>query len=593
MKNYGFVKVAAGLIPVYLADPAANSREMEKMITLAVKEGVRVLSFAELSLTGYTCGDLFTSSVLLEKTEEALAALLKKTAKEDLIFIVGLPVKAGALLLNAAAVCYRGTILGVIPKTYLSNFRGCGEPRWFTSASKWSGTELLLAGQRVAAGTDLIFKAGQMTFGVEIGNDLNALGLGPSFAACLQGAEVIFNLSATSAQAGAYERICRQVADKSTAARCGYVYTCAGWGESSTDIVFEPTAFIYEKDHLLAQAKRFETTSQLISAQIDVELLRHDRQLSTSFCQACGQELMAAYQVIESGQPVKAISRLERTISTTPFVPQANELNGRCEEIFNIQVMGLATRLHNTGIQAVTLGISGGLDSTLALLVCAKTFDKLGISRKKITGITMPGFGTTDRTYQNALKLMKALGITVREISIKAACEQHFKDIAHKITDHNATYENAQARERTQILMDVANQTGAIVVGTGDLSELALGWATYNGDHMAMYGVNADVPKTLVRSLVAWIAQTQNNATVRSILQDVLATPISPELLPARQGKMVQKTEDLVGPYELHDFFLYYFMRHGFGPEKIFFLAKQAFKNQFAAGVIKKWLNVF
>ena len=591
MKNYGFVKVASGIIPVQVANPAANAAEMEKMIFQAAKQNVRVLSFAELSLTGYTCGDLFLQPLLLQKTQQALATLLKNTAKQDIIFIIGLPVAVGSELLDAAAVCYRGKILGVVPKTYLSNFRGCGEARWFTPALHWEGTEIALAGQTVAAGTDLLFQAGGFTFGIELGSDLNAT-LPPSAEAVAHGAEVIFNLSASNALVKKHEYLHRRILEQSARCLCGYVYTSCGFGESSTDVVFDGSAWICENGEQLASSVRFETEAQLICAEIDVERLHHERKLK-----GCAPDHTCAggacYQTIPSGQAVKPVTKLERKISPMPFVPQGAELAARCEEIFNIQVLGLATRLHNAHIKTVTVGISGGLDSTLTLLVCAKTFDKLGLSRKQITGVTMPGFGTTDRTYKNALSLMKALGITVREISIKAACEQHFKDIGHKLTQHDVTYENAQARERTQILMDISNQTGGIVVGTGDLSELALGWATYNGDHMSMYGVNAGVPKTLMRAMVDWISQTQVSPAVRRTLQDVLATPISPELLPAKNGKIAQKTEDLVGPYELHDFFLYHFLRRGCTPEKIFFLAQQAFGGKFSAPVIKKWLKVF
>ena len=591
MKNYGFVKVAAGVVAVTPANPDANAKELEKMILQAAREGVRVLVFPELSLTGYTCGDLFLTPLLQQKTQSALAYLLQKTAKADIVFIVGLPVAAGAALLNAAAVCYRGEILGVVPKSYLPNYREFQEPRWFTSALEWDGAEVTLAGQTVAAGTDLLFKAGGCTFGVEICEDVWAV-VPPSSQACLQGADLIFNLSASNELVGKNEYVQRLLAQQSARCVCGYIYASCGFGESTTDVVFASNALIYENGILLAKSKRFDLGAQLICAEIDVERLRNERQKNTTFRQAAALESAAPYEVIDSGQVACAVTKLDRAVSPAPFVPQGDQLDQHCQEIFNIQVAGLAARLTNARLKAVTVGISGGLDSTLALLVCAETFDRLGWPRKQITGVTMPGFGTTDRTYQNALSLMKNLGITRREISIKAACEQHFKDIGHRVTQHDTTYENAQARERTQILMDVANQTGGIVVGTGDLSELALGWATYNGDHMSMYGVNAGVPKTLVRSLVAWIAAHQNASTKR-ILKDVLATPISPELLPAKNGKIAQKTEDLVGPYELHDFFLYYFLRHGFGPEKIYFLARHAFKNQFSATEIKKWLGVF
>lgn len=592
MKNYGFVKVGAGLIPVQIANPVANAAEMEKLIFNAAQQGVRLLTFGELSLTGYTCNDLFLQPLLLTQTQEALAGLVRRTSKLDLVFMVGLPVAAGPVLLNAAAVCYRGKILGIVPKTYLPNYREFQEPRWFTSAREWQGTHVEVAGQTVPAGTDLLFEAGECLFGIEICEDLWAVEP-PSGKACLQGADLIFNLSASNTLVGKQQYVRQLVAQQSARSICGYIYASGGFGESTTDVVLSGHALVSENGHLLAASADFATGSQLITTEIDLEKIRHERQVNTTFRQAASLLTGIPYYRIESGQKSSAVSKLSRVISPTPFVPSTERLTAACEEIFNIQVLGLATRLTNAHLQAVTVGISGGLDSTLALLVCVKAFDKLGLSRKKITGVTMPGFGTTDRTYQNACKLMKGLGITQREISIKKACEQHFADIGHVPAKQDTTYENAQARERTQILMDVANQTGGIVVGTGDLSELSLGWATYNGDHMSMYGVNADVPKTLVRSLVAWAAQTQTEPKTSRILEDVLATPISPELLPAKQGKIAQKTEDLVGPYELHDFFLYYFLRHGFGPEKIFFLAKHAFKNKFTPTEIKKWLCVF
>ncbi len=593
MKSYGFVKVAAAVPTVHVADPKANVIQLENLINQAAAQGVRAVVFPELCITGYTCGDLFEKPLLLDSAEEALADLLRRTAKKDVVFLVGLPVRAASALLNAAAVCYKGEILGIVPKTYLPNYAEFYEQRWFTSAVQWAGTEVTLCGQTVPAGTDLLFKTAGYTFGVEICEDVWAV-VPLSSQAALQGAEIIFNLSASNALTGKHAYVRQLVAQQSARLLSGYVYASCGFGESTTDVVFGGNALICENGTLLAASKRFSLEPQLITSELDVERLQNERQKNTSFRADSSYETAAPCETILINQPEITVKNLTRTISPTPFVPNGAALHDNCEEIFNIQTTALATRLTKAGISTVTVGISGGLDSTLALLVCAKTFDKLNLPRKNIVGVTMPGFGTTDRTYKNALALMKNLGVTQREISIQKACRQHFADIGHNEKKKDVTYENAQARERTQILMDVANQTGGIVVGTGDLSELALGWATYNGDHMSMYGVNAGIPKTLVRSLVSWVAAYESDKKTNAVLQDIIDTPISPELLPAdKKGNIAQKTEDLVGPYELHDFFLFYFLRHGFGPAKIYFLARQAFGNKFTAVEIKKWLKVF
>ncbi len=591
MKNFGFVKVGAAITKVKVADTNYNAEQIVTQIRQAYKEGVRVVSFAELSLTGYTCGDLFLKPQLLEAAQQALTYVLAKTHSLDIIFIVGMPVLAGTNLLNAAVVCYKGQILGVVPKTYLPNYKEYYEKRWFTPALAWQGGVITLCNQTVPAGTNLLFQAGGFVFGVEICEDLWAV-VAPSSYAVLQGADVIFNLSASNALTGKYAYVKNLVAQQSARGLCGYVYTSCGLGESTTDVVYASDALIYENGKPLAVSQRFCPEEQLITTEIDVERLRNERAQNTTFRSDSSLETQTPYSVIESTQPVATVSRLTRPVEAYPFVPQGEQLDENCREVFEIQTTGLATRLQAAHTQKVVLGISGGLDSTLALLVCVKTFDKLAWSRKNVIGITMPGFGTTDRTYKNAVTLMKKLGITVREISIKKACEQHFKDIGHNASVHDVTYENVQARERTQILMDVANQVGGLVVGTGDLSELALGWATYNGDHMSMYGVNSGVPKTLVRSLITWVAANEKDLP-QKVLADILATPISPELLPAKNGKIAQRTEDLVGPYELHDFFLYNFLRCGFGPQKILFLAHHAFGKKFTVAVIKKWLVVF
>lgn len=594
MKNFGFVKVAAAVPAVKVADVDFNVAQTLLLIKQAAKEGVRALVLPELGLTGYTCADLFLKPTLLDAAENGLTRLLTQTKTLDIVFIAGLPVRAGTVLLNAAAVCYKGKIYGVVPKTYLPNYGEFYEGRWFTRALAFSAPEVTLCGQTVAAGTDLIFQAGGFKLGVEICEDLWAT-VPPSGEAALQGADIIFNLSASNALVGKHAYVRQLVAQQSARALCGYVYSSCGFGESTTDVVFGANALIFENGHELARSERFSLKPQLICAEIDVERLRNERLSNTSFRTDTALETAAPYELIDLQQPVSEVKKLTRRVEPMPFVPSGEKLNEHCSEIFNIQVTGLATRLLAAHAKTAVVGISGGLDSTLALLVTARTFDKLGWSRKGIVGVTMPGFGTTDRTYQNALKLMKQLGVSIKEISIKKACEQHFKDIGHNVKTHDTTYENAQARERTQILMDLSNRLGGIVVGTGDLSELALGWATYNGDHMSMYGVNCGVPKTLVKSLVQWVAahETTDKKT-QNVLADIVATPISPELLPAdKKGRIAQKTEDLVGPYILHDFFLYYFLRCGFGPGKILFLAKQAFAGTFKEAEIKKWLTVF
>lgn len=594
MKNFGFVKVAAAIPTVKVADSAYNGEQILALLKQAVKQGIRAVVFPELSITGYTCGDLFLKPTLLDAAEQTLAKLLTQTRIWDIVFIVGMPVRAGTVLLNAAVVCYRGRICGVVPKTYLPNYNEFYEGRWFVRALAFSAETVTLCEQTVPAGTDLIFQAGGFKFGVEICEDLWAV-TPPSSTAVLQGADVIFNLSASNALVGKHDYVRQLVAQQSARCLCGYVYASCGFGESTTDVVFGSNALIFENGHELAVSQRFVMASQLVSTEIDVERLHNERVGNTSFRTDSALETATPYEVVLINQPVTPVTQLTRKVEAFPFVPQGEALDEHCAEIFNIQVTGLATRLLAAHAKTAVVGISGGLDSTLALLVAVRTMDKLKLPRKQIVGITMPGFGTTDRTYQNALALMKQLGVTRREISIKKACEQHFKDIGHNGKTQDVTYENVQARERTQILMDVANQTGGIVIGTGDLSESALGWATYNGDHMSMYGVNCGIPKTLVKSLVTWVAQHETtDKKTQKVLADIIATPISPELLPAdRSGRITQKTEDLIGPYALHDFFLYYLVRRGFGAQKILFLARHAFKGRFTQQELKKWLTVF
>ena len=592
--NYGFVKVAAAVPRVKIADCNFNAKQLESLIAVADGKGVQIITFPEMCITAYTCGDLFGQQLLLEEAEMALMQILNNTRQLDIISILGMPVIVNSTVINAAVVIQKGKVLGVVPKTYLPNYKEFYEQRWFTSALQIAETSVRLCGQIIPMGTNLLFETSDTIFGIEICEDLWST-IPPSSTLALQGAEIIFNLSADNEGIGKNSYLRSLIIQQSARCISGYVFSSCGFGESTTDVVFAGNGLIYENGNQLAHNDRFSFEEQLIISEIDVEYLRAERRINTTFAASKGnipadkKPVRIATEFVNSKE-----LNLTRTFKRHPFVPQGAALNERCEEVFSIQVAGLAQRLVHTGAKTAVIGISGGLDSTLALLVCVKTFDKLGLSRKNIIGVTMPGFGTTNRTYHNAISLMNSLGITSREISIKEACIQHFKDINHDINVHDVTYENAQARERTQILMDIANQTGGMVIGTGDLSELALGWATYNGDHMSMYGVNGSIPKTLVKYLVKWVAENEVDETSCITLLDIVDTPISPELIPADEnGDIKQKTEDLVGPYELHDFFLYYFMRFGFRPSKIFMLASLAFKEVYDEETIKKWLLIF
>ncbi len=588
-QNFGFVKVAAAIPRVSVADCNYIVIEIESQLVEAARQGVEAIVFPELSITAYTCGDLFANSLLLSEAERALMRLVQATAACPVFCVVGMPVAVGSALYNCAVAFQGGKILGVVPKRYLPNHES-NEARWFTSGNCVATDKVCLCGEDVPFGTDLLFKSASMTVGIELGEDLWASNP-PSTRLAQAGADVIFNLSAIGERVGTQAYLHSLIGQQSARCLAGYVYASAGFGESTTDSVFAGHALVVENGVLLASSQRFSLNPQLVCSEIDVERLRHERRVKNS-C-AVTEAIPVRYIHFESfeEQPIQ----LTRPIESRPFIPSdASTLNEHCEEILNIQSLGLAKRVVHTHAQSLVIGISGGLDSTLALLVAARTLDKLGLSRNKIVGVTMPGFGTTGRTYKNALGLMQALGITIREISIREACEQHFKDIDHDAAMHDVTYENSQARERTQILMDVANQINGLVVGTGDLSELALGWATYNGDHMSMYGVSAGIPKTLVKYLVRWVAEQELADDARAILLDIVDTPISPELIPADEnGEIKQKTEDLVGPYDLHDFFIYNMVRWGFSPAKIYFLAQYAFVGEFDDGTIKKWLKVF
>ena len=594
--NHGFITVAAAIPSVKVADCDYNEKQLESLIAQAEGRGVEIIVFPELSITGYTCQDLFGQHLLLEESEKAVLKLLDFTRSLDIIAIVGLPVVCGDLLLNCAAVIQKGDLLGLVPKTYLPNYSEFYEKRRFASAQDLNVTDLRFAGKtvRVSSEPTLFRTCDGVSFGVEICEDVWAPAP-PSNHLALSGAELIFNLSASDELIGKHDYLKSLLAQQSARTMTGYIYSGCGYGESTQDVVYGGNALIYENGKLIASADRFSLEPQMMITQIDVEMLRSERRTNSTYVNA---QRHHSADIIHAHGTQPRDFQLLRTPDAHPFIPKTADMERSCEEIFSIQVMGLAKRIQHTHSERVIVGISGGLDSTLALLVCVKTFDKLKMDRKGIVGVTMPGFGTTDRTYNNAVNLMKSLGVTVKEISIADSVTQHFKDIGHDASVHDITYENSQARERTQILMDLSNQLGGLVIGTGDLSELALGWATYNGDHMSMYGVNASIPKTLIRHLVCYVADTERkNAegqTVYDILMDVVDTPISPELIPADEnGKIKQKTEDLVGPYELHDFFLYYFLRFGFRPQKIYMLAQHAFKGVYDDETIKKWLTTF
>lgn len=589
--NYGFIKVGAAVPQVKIADCAYNVAQIRNLMQHACGEGVQILAFPELSVMAYTCGDLLGQQLLLEEAESAMCDLLDSSVGVQMLCIVGLAVRADNQLFNAAVVFQNGKLLGVVPKTYLPNYNEFYEERWFASAWDVVSKTISLCGQEAPFGADLLFRSGDVCVGIEICEDL-WVPIPPSSILSLYGANVIINLSATNELINKHNYLLSLISQQSARCRTAYVYASAGIGESSTDLVYAGNGIIAENGTLLARSERFEQAESLTVSEVDIEHLQIDRRKNNSFMGAA-RELGRSFRTIFFDLAEESFT-LTRHVRPLPFVPAGDQLSGRCEEIINIQVSALVQRLRHTQSKTAVIGISGGLDSTLALLISVLAFDRLGLSRKQIIGVTMPGFGTTGRTYNNANDLMRSLDITMREISIKEACIQHFKDIGHDIDIHDVTYENSQARERTQILMDVANQTGGLVIGTGDLSELALGWATYNGDHMSMYGVNCSIPKTLVRYLVEWIARNGIGKQSAATLLDIVDTPISPELIPAgADGEICQKTEDLVGPYELHDFFLYHFLRYGSRPSRIYYLAKIAFKGVYPHETIKKWLNVF
>ena len=582
----GFVKVAAVTPKIRVADTVYNTKKIAELMEESVKGGAKIVVFPELCITGYTCQDLFLQERLLQGAKDGLMELAKASKKLDAIFFVGLPYEILGKLYNVAAVLSHGEVLGMVPKSFIPNYNEFYEARHFTSGADLCTEVVLSDGSEVPVDTDLLFVCEQMPklrIGVELCEDLWAPEP-PSIAHALAGADVIVNLSASNELTGKGEYRRELVSGQSARLLAAYIYASAGEGESTQDLVFSGHNLIAENGHILAESKRFG--HGILYSEIDVERLSAERRRMTTFLtEDTATEIPFSLQIEET--------KLTRFVDPAPFVP-SDKLHRemRCDEILMIQAMGLKKRLEHTGANAV-VGISGGLDSTLALLVTVRAFDLCGKDRSQIAAVTMPGFGTTDRTYDNAVKLIKNLGAEFVEVDIKNAVNIHFADIGQDPEVHDVTYENSQARERTQILMDIANKKNALVIGTGDLSELALGWATYNGDHMSMYAVNASVPKTLVRHLVRYYADTCENKELAETLYDVLDTPVSPELLPPEDGMISQKTEDLVGPYELHDFFLYQMLRMGFSPAKIYRLAKIAFAGTYGDAFIKKWLKTF
>lgn len=587
--KHGFIKVAAGTPYIQVADCVHNTEEILRLVREMSAHGAKIMGFPELCITGYTCQDLFWQNVLLDSAKERLLWLADETENVDGLIVAGLPLEVEGKLYNAAAVLNRGKILGVVPKTNLPNYAEYYEVRHFTPADDTMRWINLGRHRDVPFGTRLLFSCPQMEgmqVAVEICEDL-WVPQPPSIRHALAGANVIVNLSAGDEVTGKEEYRRNLVKGQSARLVCGYLYATAGEGESSTDLVFGGHNLIAENGWLISEAKRF--SNETIYGDLDIRHLITERRKMTTFPGTSGEGYLKVSFELKKEETV-----LEREFSPMPFVPaDVQERARRCDEILTIQAMGLKKRLAHTHCRSAVLGISGGLDSTLALLVTARAFDYLGIPRENITAVTMPCFGTTDRTYRNACELTVKLGAILREVDIKEAVTLHFRDIGHAMDNHDVTYENSQARERTQVIMDIANQTGGMVIGTGDLSELALGWATYNGDHMSMYGVNGSVPKTLVRHLVRYYADTCEDEKLSHILLDVLDTPVSPELLPPKDGEIAQKTEDLVGPYELHDFFLYYMLRMGYEPEKIYRIARKAFAGVYGEEEILKWLKNF
>ncbi len=599
MRNaFGYCRVGAAVPGVCPGAVTANIAALAELARQASEEGADAVVFPELCVTGYTCGDLFFQTPLLDAAEAGLAGFLTETGLTDTLFLVGMPLRADGLLFNCAVACRQGAVLGVVPKTHLPNTREFYEQRWFSPASFARSKTIRVCGEEVPFGTDLVFQprgAADCLIGVELCEDLWSP-VPPCTRQALNGATLLLNLSASNELVGKYEYRRELVLQQSARCLAAYVYAGAGPGESSTDLVFGGHAMIAENGRMQAENNRFDRQPNLILADVDLAFLQFERRQNKAFS-LCAAQAEPVRKIAYGSADEESVvcDGLRRTVDPHPFVPSDEaSRNRRCEEIFAIQSTGLTTRLLHTQCPRAVVGLSGGLDSALALLVICEAFARAGMDRSGIHAMTMPGFGTSDRTLANTLRLCEGLGVSLERIDIRAACKQHLSDIGHSGQVHDVAYENVQARERTQILMNRANMLNALVVGTGDLSELALGWCTYNGDHMSMYGVNSGVPKTLVRYLIRWVAEHRANATTAETLTDILDTPVSPELLPPdKDGKIAQKTEDVIGPYELHDFFLYQFVRCGSPVAKIRFLAGVAFGNTYSAAEIDRWLDLF
>lgn len=592
-KKFGYVRVAASVPELKVANVEFNTKEVIKEIKALDKEGVQIVTFPELCLTGYTCADLFSQDILITKSKEAIKEVIDSTKLLDIISIIGAPIVCDNQLFNCSVVINKGEILGVVPKTYIPNYGEFYEKRWFSTSNTLTSKTINLFGKEVPIGIDLVFRDindSKFAFGIEICEDLWSP-KAPSVEAALNGATMIFNLSASNEVIGKAQYRRNLINMQSAKNVCAYIYSSSGVNESSTDLVFSGYAGISENGSMLVENERFNFKTNHIISDVDIQRLMNNRIKDISFM---GIGAINNYRVINIDLKDNN-NDLKRIYDAYPFVPSNEDKRAeRCSEIINIQACGLAKRIKHTGMKKCVIGISGGLDSTLAFLVIIEAYRKLGISFDNLIGVTMPGFGTTGRTYNNALTLMKNYGVTMREVSIKEASLQHFKDIGLEETDRSVTYENTQARERTQILMDIANKEGGLVIGTGDLSELALGWCTYNGDHMSMYAVNTSIPKTLVRYLVKYFADIEQNEECKKTILDILDTPISPELLPpSKDGKIEQQTESVVGPYILHDFFLYHFMRYGASPDKIKYIASKTFDGMYDEETIDKWLKFF
>lgn len=592
LKEQGFVRVGAVVPKLKVADTEFNCNEIIKQIEVASNNKIQIIVFPELCVTGYTCQDLFEQDTLLEEAEKALNKILDYTNNLDIICIIGMPIKAENQLFNTAVVIQKGKILGIVPKTFIPNYGEFYERRWFASSKNANKKEIEILDQKVPFGIDLLFKDkenNEICFGIEICEDIWAVEP-PSNKLALLGANIIFNLSASNEVIGKKEYRRDLVKMQSAKTISGYVYCSCGVNESTADLVFSGESMIFENGSCLINNQRFNFESNMIFTEIDTKRLANDRRKNISFM---GNPVDLEYREIKINIPDN-IENLTREYSKTPFVPEdKKKISEICEEILNIQSYGLAKRLLHTNINKTIIGISGGLDSALAFLVIIKAYEVLNLPKENIIAITMPGFGTTSRTHKNSIKLINAYGAAFREIDITKSSLQHFEDIGHDKKMKDITYENAQARERTKILMDIANEENGIVVGTGDLSELALGWCTYNGDHMSMYALNTSIPKTLVEYIIKWVADNSKEE-YKNIINDILDTPISPELLPPdEKDNIEQKTEEQVGPYILHDFFLYHFLRYGAEPKKIYILACKTFKNDFKKEDIKHWLQVF